>query len=112
MLSKPKDKHRTTMAETDNLPHVGIYVLAYMGKIVYVGKAEESVIARLEQHCRNCNKESLGNWLINLRDDWCNIRLDVLEPPDNGDTHSWLVSAEAALIRKFKPLFNVQLQRG
>lgn len=109
-MDKYKTKTRTTLNKTDDLPHAGVYILAYMGKVVYVGKAETSVTHRLEQHWFNRGAEALGAWMDKLRDDWCNIRLDVLEPPDNVDERGWLKATESALVRQFKPLFNSYLQ--
>jgi hypothetical protein len=43
-------------------------------------------------------------------DDNPNIRLDVLTPPDDENNAIWMRDTEAALVRKFNPLFNNQLQ--
>lgn len=103
-MLKPKSLTRTTMAELDNLPHAGIYVLAYMGRVLYVGKAV-SVADRLRSHLRGISL--IGAWLLRVREDWGNVRLDVLEQPDEDD--SWLPVAEEALIKRFNPLFNTVL---
>ena len=94
------------MLEAAELPPAGLYVLAYMGKVVYVGKAEYGVGKRINQHVDRMDR--IGMWLANMRLEWANIRLDVLEAPD-ADTERWLVSAESALIRRFRPLFNETL---
>lgn len=97
------------MAETEGLPLVGIYVIAYMGKTLYVGKASQSVVMRLQSHWYRRDNEMLGSWLDGMQFDWANVRLDVLEPPDNVNQNYWLQEAESALIRKLKPLFNQQM---
>jgi len=45
MIKKPKSICRTTLNQLDNgkIPHAGIYVIAYLGKVMHVGKAELSV---------------------------------------------------------------------
>ena len=91
------------MTELDSLPISGLYVIAYMGRVLYVGRAVH-VADRLRQHLTG--KSLLGNWLLNTSD-WDNVRLDVLEQPD--DTDNWQPVAEEALIRQFKPLFNTAL---
>ena len=101
-----KSKTRTVLSETADLPMCGIYILAYMGRVVYVGKATSGIAQRLEQHIENRLYELLGYWMYMLQMDWVNIRLDVLEAPDDG-TDYWLREAEARLIRRFNPLFNV-----
>lgn len=105
-LAKYKAKIRTTLAETEGLPMMGIYVIAYMRKVVYIGKATRGIADRLEQHWYNRNKERLGNWMDKLKYDWENVRLDVLVPPDDVDARYWIEMAEGQLIRQFKPLFN------
>ena len=91
------------------LPHAGIYILAYLGKVIYVGIASESVGNRLLNHVYRAmhDGENLGKWLIKNADH-TNIRLDIIEAPRGVDTRSWLKSYEAKLIRRFQPLFNVQ----
>jgi hypothetical protein len=42
-MDKYKSLTRTTLHEAMNdgvLPHAGIYIVAYLGRILYVGKAE------------------------------------------------------------------------
>jgi excinuclease UvrABC nuclease subunit len=109
-LPAPKTKYRITMADLSELPDIsGIYILAYMGQILYVGKASGSVPYRIVSHFNNALHENIGAWLRNFESDWQNVRLDILEAPlENFDT--WLTNAEIALIRKFKPLFNTNLQ--
>lgn len=109
-MEKYKALTRTTLAETDNLPFVGIYIVAYMGTVVYIGKASESIANRLIGHWRARYKEGFGDWMDKMRLEWENVRLDVLEPPDNTELATWLKDTEAALVRYFKPLFNQQLQ--
>lgn len=100
---------RTTMSELPNIQEcIGIYIVAYMGKIVYVGKAEYNIPSRLVGHFTNALNEPFGAWLRMIEPDWQNVRLDVLTLPDEvGDW--WLREAENTLIRKFNPLFNEQL---
>ena len=109
MIKKPKSIYRTTLDQIDNgkIPHAGIYVIAYLGKVMYVGKAEHNVIERLRLHWYKCS-QPFGIWLRNIRFDWPNVRLDILEVPDYENRY-WLQQAEAALVRKFNPLFNDRL---
>lgn len=105
-----KSKVRTTLHDMDELPTTGVYVVAYMGKIVYVGKTNYSVFHRLENHLRHRDREDFGGWMYKVRDDWHNVRLDVLETPDNVDAPDyWLRTVEGLLVKKFKPLFNDSL---
>ena len=46
---------------------------------------------------------------MGIEPDWPNVRLDVLEIPDDQDL-PWLEQAEEALIRYFRLLFNTSLQ--
>ena len=100
--------HRTTLGEMEGvgIPHAGIYVIAYLGEVLYVGKAELGVVERLRQHVYSA--DSIGSWIRQMEFDWPNVRLDVLALPDDSDRY-WLRNAEAALIQRFRPLFNVQL---
>jgi hypothetical protein len=109
-LPKHKSLTRTNMEEAVDLPYSGVYIIAYMGKIVYVGKSGYNVSERLTNHVLNRHKEPLGGWLYNMRFDWINIRLEVLESPDDVNETYWLQETENALIRKLKPLFNEKLQ--
>ncbi len=104
--------YRTTFdkAFEEPIPHVGIYIIAYMGKILYVGKAESSVTARLNQHIKHLQTK-IGIWLYAMEFDWHNIRLDIIEPLDH-QGHYWLVQTENACIKKFNPLFNDKLMLG
>jgi hypothetical protein len=111
-MDKYKSLTRTTLHEAMNdgvLPHAGIYIVAYLGRILYVGKAEGSVAHRLTGHFLSREFDLLGVWMDRVQQDWHNVRLDVLEPPDS-DWRYWLQSAESALVRRFVPLFNEQLQ--
>ena len=109
MLSKYKTLTRTTFHEMDALPHYGVYIIAYMGRVLYVGKAADSVMGRLRSHLLERDTELLGGWMYKIRDDWHNVRLDVIEPPDTGDVDAWLRNAEKELIQHHRPLFNIQL---
>jgi excinuclease UvrABC nuclease subunit len=111
LLPAPRQKIRITLA--DKIPvEPGIYIISYLGKIIYVGKTEESVKHRLTGHMTNSRNELLGSWMRRV-DDWENIGLDVLVPPnDVEDLKSWLRNAEAACIKKFSPLFNFHLMNG
>lgn len=107
-MRKPATFYRETVAEMEMIPEThGIYILAYMGEIVYVGKAEISIHDRLRGHFTNSLNEPLGAWLRKVDGDWENIRLDVLVPPAGHPT--WLQDVERQLIAKFRPLFNIQL---
>ena len=110
MLPKYKSLTRTTLDKTEGLPLAGVYIFAYMGKVVYVGKATQSVVHRLETHWYNRANEAFGDWLDMMRPDWRNVRLDVLEPPDDMRAGYWMLQTEAALVRRHKPLFNTHLQ--
>lgn len=102
---------RTTLDKIGEviLPTPAVYILAYMGKIVYVGKAENSVEQRLSSHrtCAQRPSESLGKWIIKNADH-SNIRLDILSAPD-GAPFNWAREMEAKCIRRFRPLLNTQL---
>ena len=108
-LIHPKNVHRTTIDQVFDglIPNVGIYIVAYMGEILYVGKAESSVLDRLKNHL-HCHTSRIGIWLETMEFDWRNIRIDVLEPPDNEDRY-WLSMVENACIKRFNPLFNDRL---
>jgi hypothetical protein len=101
-----KSLTRTTIGDLAALPHVGIYIIAYLGKVIYIGKASDSVMGRLEAHINR--PTPIGVWLRCV-DDRYNIRLDVLEAPDVIEVEQWLDKSESALIRRFKPLFNIAL---
>lgn len=105
-MISPKERIRITLA--DEIPEIsGIYILAYMGKIIYIGKSEDNVALRLAGHKYNAINELLGAWMIRCNDE-LNTRLDILTPPDNSFVSKWLRDAEAACILKFKPLLNEQ----
>lgn len=104
-----KSLTRTTLHDMDALPYCGIYIIAYMGKILYVGKAVDGVFARLSSHLYRRDVEDIGGWMYKVRDDWHNVRLDVLEAPDTGNVDVWLRESEASLIRLFRPMFNTHL---
>ena len=101
--------HRTTFDQVfeSQLPHVGIYILAYMGKVLYIGKAESSVVERLENHIKQYTSR-IGYWLRTMEFDWANVRLDIVEPPPRQD-RLWFSWVENACIKRFIPLFNEQL---
>ena len=103
-MQRYSNKHRTTVADSGNLPNIGLYVIAYMGAVLYVGKAEVSVWERLRSHMTTI--APIGAWLRKVQDDWDNVRLDVLEPPTDTDAHLWLCEAERALIARLDPMFN------
>jgi len=111
-MDKYSELVRTTLydaTKADILPLAGVYVIAYMGKVVYVGKASSGVGPRLVGHITNALDELLGGWMLKLRDDWQNVRLDVLAPPIDADTDRWLKTAEEKLIIRLRPLFNEAL---
>lgn len=103
-----KSLTRTTIAECADLPSCGIYIIAYMGRILYVGKAKQ-VGERLKGHIHNRGRELIGTWLEAMAFDWDNIRLDVLETPDDCDEEIWNKQAEEALIKRFQTMFNTAL---
>lgn len=98
---------RTTVA--DKLLHVeyGVYILAYLGHVVYVGQTRRGVAERIRGHITDENS-LLGEWLT-LNRDWHNIRLDILVPPNEGDGRVWLRNTEVACINEFNPLLNSQI---
>jgi hypothetical protein len=107
-MKKYKQLHRTTLDKMgDGLPYSGIYVIAYLGKVLYIGKAEESVYARLKGHIYY-RPDRVGRYLQNIEFDWENVLLDVLEPPDDAPAN-WIREAENVLIKRFQPIFNDQL---
>ena len=108
-MIKYKSLTRTTLDKTENLPLGGIYIIAYMGKVVYIGKATISIPNRIKEHWGSRDVEPFGNWLDKMRLDWCNIRLDVLEAPDDIDINYWMKLVEGLLVRKHSPLFNSYL---
>ena len=106
MVERYSNRHRTTLAAVENIPYVGIYVIAYLGKVMYVGKAESSVYERLRQHLASA--DPIGAWMRKVQDDWENVRLDALEAPVNvASPHLWLREAERALVAEFNTVFNV-----
>ena len=109
-IIKPKEIIRITLG--DEIPDIeGVYVLAYMGRIVYVGKAECGVLSRLKEHINNAIDELLGAWIMKNRD-WENIRLDILVPPISKNMRLWVAEVEDACIKRFDPLLNIQLMKG
>ena len=108
-LPAPKQICRVTFDQLGKtpLPNAGIYIVAYMHQILYIGKAKISVSDRLRSHMVLMTR--IGRWLRMYELDWENVRLDVLEIPD-GQSEQWLFQAENVLVKVFKPLFNSQLQ--
>ncbi len=111
-MRAPSERWRGTLADIERrtLPHAGVYVLAYMGRVIYVGKAED-VAGRLYSHLTPAaGKLLVDDWLQNMGAfDAENVRLDVLVPPlDAGP--EWSRAVEAACVRQLRPLMNVQLQ--
>ncbi len=107
-MRKPKEIYRTTLDKCFDgetaLPISGIYIIAYMGKVLYVGKAYD-FSHRFRWHLR-VGDYQLDNWLRGMVFDFQNIRLDLLIAPDNVDYERWIREVEAMAITKFKPLFN------
>ena len=92
-----------------DLPYSGVYIIAYMGKILYVGKVENGMTDRLIYHMKY-GLSPIGCWLNVMEPDWKNVRLDILEPPtDQYEDRHWLTRIENACIKQFNPLFNKQL---
>lgn len=107
-MNKPGQFYRITLDNMHEIPEIsGVYVLAYMGRVVYVGKAVDCIQNRLRGHYTNALNEPFGAWLRRIEADWPNVRLDMLGIPEGDNT--WLANAEAALIKCFDPLFNTQL---
>lgn len=106
-MKKYKYLHCTTMDDTCDMPHSGVYIIAYMGKVVYVGISASGVANRIEQHIGA--NDSIGRWLRAMQWDWHNVRVDALCIPDDADRR-WLREAEAALVRRHAPVFNAVLQ--
>ena len=108
----PQEIVRTTIQNMDDarLNAPGVYVIAYMGRIVYVGKASESMAHRINTHVYGAMeaREQLGKWLVKNADHE-NMRLDGLVVPYGVDAQAWTKDVEAACIRKFRPLLNEQL---
>jgi hypothetical protein len=121
-MKPPKMIWRTNLDMVQNIPDVaGIYVIAADGHILYVGQSKVGCITRIYQHMnrwemnkrqeaqdggrpRSC--EWLGQFLCEAgKDSWQDIRVDILEAPDN----DWIRNAEAELIWRFRPKFNLQL---
>ena len=105
-LKPPKRIHRTTIYEllNDDPEIAGVYIVAYLGRIIYIGQTED-VTRRITTHYFSQSK--FGNWLITNYSDWCNIRIDILEPEDTSN-RDWYKQAEKACIKKFRPLLNYQ----
>lgn len=109
-LERPKSIWRGTLSEieTKPLPHSGVYIIAYLGRIIYIGKAIE-VGDRLRQHATPAgHMVDFDNWFqVVALSDPQNVRLDILENP-NGNSY-WNTRAESACIQYFRPLLNVQI---
>ena len=112
MLPRYKRLVRTTLRGlAGDLPRVGVYVISYLGKVLYVEQSVD-VEVRLAQHLRAGEWDDFGGWMSKVRDDWHNVRLDVLEPPDEGNQRKWLAEVEGALVREFSPLFGQERKRS
>ena len=92
------------------LPISGIYILAYMGNVIYVGQAAD-ISDRMRQHCTGLVAHPLpvDAWIRQMQFDYQNIRLDILETPPMAEDRFWLNETEAACIRQFRPLMNDRL---
>ena len=66
-MNKYKSLKRTTLDNMDDLPHYGVYIIAYMGRVLYVGKANDSVVGRLKSHLYKCDVEDVGGWMFKQR---------------------------------------------
>jgi hypothetical protein len=106
MIMKLGKLIRTTLDEKLPAVEYGVYILAYLGRIVYVGKTRRGVQERIRGHITDPDS-LLGEWLT-LNRDWPNIRIDILVPPDTEDARIWLKETEVACINRFNPLMNSQ----
>ena len=110
-MQKPKEFHRYTLNvafdEHTVQPVSGIYILAYMGTIIYVGQSAD-IPYRLLHHCSR-GRQRIDAWLRNMAWDYGNVRLDILETPHGCNEKSWLNNTENACIKQVSPLLNVQL---
>ena len=106
-LKPPKRIHRTTIYElVNNDDHpFGVYIVAYLGRIIYVGGTTQPITSRLSTHYYSGAK--FGKWLISTINDWHNVRIDILEP-ESVENEEWITEAEKACIQKFRPLLNYQ----
>src|SRR3990167_10511336 len=112
-IQRPGMRWRGTLADigSGRIPISGVYILAYMRTIVYVGRANE-VEARMVNHMRPAaGKLLVDQWLQTVAAaDMVNVRMDVLEPPAEADD-AWMRTTEEACIRQFRPLLNVALEQ-
>ena len=105
-LPRYDNLHRTTVSKVfeEEQNYAGVYVLAYMGQVLYVGKAEADVSESLNNHMMYSHSR-IGIWLRAMQWDWSNVRIDILEPTEQGG-NQWIKDAEIACIKHFLPLFN------
>jgi len=106
-MKRYKSIKRTTLDNLDYLPNLGVYIMAYLGRVLYVGKSN-CVHNRIIQHMKYIETE-IDHYLWKISSDYINVRLDVLECPDDADGEAWIKETEAQLINRFKPVFNVML---
>lgn len=91
--------------EITMIPICGIYVIAYMGTVLYVGKSVD-IAPRMRTHC-TVNHCKIDLWLQQMVFDYENIRIDILIPGlEVENIDRWLDRTELKCIRKFSPLFN------
>lgn len=96
-MQPPNERIRITLA--DSIPDTpGIYILAYMGKIVYIGLTQDSVYHALLYH--QYKQDRLGQWMS--EQDPASVRLDILIPPSLG----WMIPARRALKQYFHPVIS------
>ena len=109
MASKNYKLFRSTFDKIEEIgiPYTGIYIIAYLGEIIYIGIASLSIEHRIKNHMSTFSM--LGQWL-SLVNDYSNIRIDILEPPDDCENvRYWLKHYENKLIKKLSPLLNLSL---
>lgn len=109
-MKAPKEIIRITLDKYYDtktvLPYSGVYIIAYMGKVLYVGRASD-MNDRMRQHIK-IGDLTVDYWLRSMTFDFANIRVDILETPDDIDGKYWGKEAEARLITYFNPIFNDQ----
>ena len=107
-MKEPNEIVRLTIADVGkrSLPNCGLYIIAYSGEVIYVGRTDHSIETRLNNHMTRY--DDVGDWLWQMRDEWKNVRIDALEPPLDVDAIEWMIEAEKKAIVHYNPLFNTE----